>query len=364
MIRAKKILIGICGIGNGHINRQLCIIQELLKNNYKIMVVTTKDKMDILRERFSHLKISKINVPWIICKEEGISYTETLEKYKFSKVDLFNSFLNFCIDVENYFEGKPDLIISDYEPNVAQYSYSCNVPLITMEQQSKFLYLDEIKIDSFSIKEEQYRLNYFFPAFSKKIISSFFPIDIKDKNIFVIPPIISKIEKQTIDNKFVVIYFSPYSDSKKYKKIINIIKDIKTISFKVYTKNFEEYNKLYVYNHIKFLNFNNEFKNDLSKCSALITTAGHQLISEAISLDIPLYVISLNTYEQNYNALMVKKYKLGMINNITYDNLIYFFNKREYFKNNIIKFKKKYYDDSWENKVKKIIDKLLEDSNI
>lgn len=170
----KKILIGICGIGNGHINRQSCIIKELLKDNHEIMVVTTEDKIDMLRERFPSLKISKINIPWIICNEDGINYKETFEKYKSNNVDLFNSFLTFCIEVENYFEGKPDLIISDYEPNVAQYSYSCNVPFITMEQQSKFLYLDELKIDKFSIKEEQIRLNYFFPVYSKKLFLRFF----------------------------------------------------------------------------------------------------------------------------------------------------------------------------------------------
>lgn len=355
----KKILIGICGIGNGHINRQSCIIKELLKDNHEIMVVTTEDKIDILRERFPSLKISKINIPWIICNNDGINYIETFEKYKSNNVDLFSSFLNFCIEVENYFEGKPDLIISDYEPNVAQYSYSCNVPFITMEQQSKFLYLDELKIDNFSIKEEQIRLNYFFPVYSEKIISSFFPIDIKEKNVTVIPPIISKIEKQNTDENFVLIYFSPYSDSEKYKRIIDIIKDIKNLTFKVYTRNYENYIKLYKYEHIEFINFNNNFKYDLTKCSALITTGGHQLISEAISLDIPLYVIPLNTYEQNYNALMVEKYKLGMINNIEYDSFIHFFNNRPEFKKNIIKFKEKYYKVSWENKVKEIIDKIL-----
>ena len=32
-LKIKKILVGICGIGNGHINRQICVIKELLKNN-------------------------------------------------------------------------------------------------------------------------------------------------------------------------------------------------------------------------------------------------------------------------------------------------------------------------------------------
>ena len=33
----KKVLIGICGIGNGHINRQKLIIDELLKYDVEIV---------------------------------------------------------------------------------------------------------------------------------------------------------------------------------------------------------------------------------------------------------------------------------------------------------------------------------------
>ena len=43
----KKILIGICGIGNGHINRQICVIKELLNNNYEVLVATEANKIQM-----------------------------------------------------------------------------------------------------------------------------------------------------------------------------------------------------------------------------------------------------------------------------------------------------------------------------
>lgn len=43
--------------------------------------------------------------------------------------------------------------MTDYEPNVAQYAYAVNRPLICLEQQSKFLYLSEEKIEHYSITE-------------------------------------------------------------------------------------------------------------------------------------------------------------------------------------------------------------------
>lgn len=355
----KKVLIGICGIGNGHINRQSCIIEELLKNNNEVMVVTTNNKIPILEERFPNIKISTIFIPWISCDNNGINYQDCLEKYAKENINLFELFLKFCIDVEEYFHGKPDVVITDYEPNVAQYAYSSGVPLITMEQQSKYLYLDELKIQDFSIKEEQIRLNYFFPKYSKKIISSFFPIEILNKKIISVPPIISKINKGQTDDNFILIYFSPYSNSNNYDKIIKIVSKIKKIKFKIYTQNFDEYKQKYNLQNVFFSNFNDDFKKDLSVCSALITTGGHQLISEAISLDIPLYVMPLNTYEQNYNALMVSKYKLGIIDNISYDNILKFIEKRDEIQKNIKLYKIKYYKDTWQNQFIKVFNDLV-----
>lgn len=356
----KKILIGICGIGNGHINRQSCIIEQLLKRNYKVMVVTTANKISTLKKRFPNLKISNIFIPWITCDEKGINYLECLEKYQEEKVDLFSSFLNFCIEVENYFDGKPDLVITDYEPNVAQYAYSSNVPLITMEQQSKYLYLKELNIKDFSIKEEQIRLNCFFPKYSKRIISSFFPMNIYDKDIVTVSPIISKIEKRKTDNKFILIYFSPYSDSANYDKIITIVSKIKNINFNVYTSYYSEYIKKYKFNNIVFSEFNDKFKEDLSRCSAIITTGGHQLISEAISLDVPLYVVPLNTYEQHYNALMVKKYKLGVFDKISYNNISNFIDNRGKIRESIKKFKNDYYKDTWQKQFMLVLDEIID----
>ena len=217
----KKVLVGICGIGNGHINRQICVIDLLIKNKYKVLIATEKDKIKTLENIFPKESIIEIKIPWIVCNENGVDFKSSLDKY--NNIDLFRTFLEFSINVENKLGGKPDLIISDYEPNVAQYAYASLIPLITMEQQSKFLYLNEIEIADHSIKEEIYRLNYFFPKYDRKIISSFFPIDIKDKKVVLTPPIISKIEKIKCEEKFILVYLSPYSDSSKYIKLINIL---------------------------------------------------------------------------------------------------------------------------------------------
>ncbi|MBR1413066.1 MAG: hypothetical protein IJ574_00145 [Bacilli bacterium] len=356
-LKTKKILVGICGIGNGHINRQICGIKVLLKNNYEVLVATESCKIQTIKDTFKNVKVIELNIPWIVCNENGFDFKETLNKY--NDIDLFKKFLEFGNKIEQSLNGKPDLIISDYEPNVAQYAYATCTPLITMEQQSKFLYLEELKLKEYSIKEEIYRINYFFPKFDKKIISSFFPIDIKNNKIVQVSPIITEIKRKKIKKDFIIVYLSPYSDSDKYDKLINILGEIKNINFKVYSKNYETYINRFNFINVEFSNFNKNFKKDISQGSALITTGGHQLISEAISIELPLYVIPLNTYEQHYNAHMVNYYNLGSNNVLTKDNIIDFISKRELYRNNIKKYKDKYYTKKWENTFIDTVKELL-----
>ena len=353
----KKVLIGICGIGNGHINRQKCVIEELLNKNYNVIVATENNKVDVLKKSFPNLKTIEIDIPWIVCNEKGFDYKETLKKY--NNIDIYKRFLEFGNKLEKEFKGKPDLVISDYEPNVAKYAYSQDIPLITMEQQSKFMYLKEIELKNQSIKEEIYRLNYFFPKYYKKIISSFFPLNIKDKNIIQVPPIISNLKSGETRKDFIVIYLSPYSNSKKYIKLLNILKNIKNKKFKVYSKNSNVYKEKYLkIKNIEFVEFNEGFKEDLKECEALITTGGHQLISEAIFLEKPLYIMPLETYEQNYNGYMVNKYKLGTNEEFSFETINNFLNNLKYYSSNIKKYKKKYYKKDWKEIFNEVLKKI------
>lgn len=349
-----KILVGVCGIGNGHLNRQTNVIKLLQLNKHEIVIASTKNNINYFKNKFKNIDVLEINIPWISCNEKGIDFETSIEKYKENKVDQFESFLNFSNLVEKLFGNIPDLVITDYEPNVAQYSYAVDIPLICMEQQSKFLYLDEIKIKNFSILEEKKRINYFFPKYDYKIISSFFPININDKKVKIVPPIISKLNDKKIKKNHILVYFSPYENSLNYIKVLNVLNNVNNFPIIVYTK--EKFNDKYSDN-ITFKNYSNEFKNDLEDAHCLISTAGHQLLSESISIGVPLYLIPLDTYEQNYNAKMVKKYNLGMIaNNITEDEIKKFVKNVSFYKKKISNFRNKYYKNDWQLELLKVID--------
>lgn len=353
----KKILVGVCGIGNGHMNRQLMVIKHLLQAGHHVVVATTEDNVNFFKDKINNISVVPVIIPWITCNTNGIDFSDTLNRYENNNIDLFQSFLNFSIRIEKEFNGVPDLVITDYEPNVAQYSYAVDIPLICMEQQSKFLFLKEQTIKNFSIMEEKKRINYFFPKYYCKIISSFFPIDTNDKRIRVVNPIISELKCTYTGENRALVYFSPYGFSEDYEIILKAISEIKDVKFDVYTKfEFKDYKTC---SNIFFKKFNDSFKRDLEKSKFVISTCGHQLISEALSVEKPLYLFPLQTYEQNYNGLMVEKYKLGRLaNNLTKDEIIDFYSKLDYYCQNIINYKKNYYKNSWKIELDRIINSI------
>ncbi len=56
MDNAKKILLGVCDIGNGHTNRQKCIIKELLKCNVELVLALTENSTKNFDSEFPEIK--------------------------------------------------------------------------------------------------------------------------------------------------------------------------------------------------------------------------------------------------------------------------------------------------------------------
>ena len=344
-----RLLIGICDIGNGHINRQRCIIDELMKCNVEIVLAVTKKSIIFFDSLYPDLKKVIIHIPRVYCDNQGIEFENTLRRYKKVGVDQYEKFLEFAIDVQKCFGGKiPDICMSDYEPNVAQFSYAINKPLISMEQQSKLLYMDSNPINGLTINEEIARLKYFFPKVTHRFISSFFPIeDFKDEKVTVLPPILKDIKRKISKKNKGIIYFSPYADDyEQFIKILDLAKKEENFTFYVYTNiEFKNYHGI---DHIIFKKISDEFNEDISDCNFIISSSGHQLISEAIYLAIPVYIFTFHTFEQNYNARMVEKYKVGArINDFSLEEFHSFIKHIDLYKQNIKSFKEKYWGNTW-----------------
>lgn len=336
-----KILVGICGIGNGHCSRQSIIIDKLIERGHDVRILTYGKGIKYYSE--TKIKTYKVFVPFITFKGEKINFLDVIEKNFFKAIPGFftNLFLLIKLKITNFI---PDVCISDYEPTVALFSYIFKKPLINIDQQSKFLYMSNDNINGFSILEEKNRLNLFFPRYTQKIIFSFYKVNnmMLPNDVLLVPAIIKneiKINNKPKKNKKVIVYFSKFIDksiNQDYFDIFNLFGKFSDFLFVIYINDNTHFECNYSNIVVKY-NKLNDFSIDFGDSCAVISTAGHTLISEAIYCNIPTFVIPLPTYDQNYCAKFILNNKIGYSDMVlNYDNLSYFLNNIDYFKKNLL----------------------------
>lgn len=306
----KKILYGICGIGNGHFFRQLPIIETLLKQNNQILFFAYGESLKLLN-RFNlnpNVKIIEVAVPYFIGAKEGIDFKRSKD---INQINKFNYNLNFeAFATAQEWLGKPDLVISDYEPVCAQYGYAYQSKVITIDQQSKFFTRNTIKnLNGFNCEDEIMRLNMFFPL-AERLACSFFKVK-EAHNVTIFPPIyrekIKELKRNIKQGHFIVYISAQPGFEQNIDDLMKIFEQRKE-TFHVFMK--EPF--VSTHNVISYTHGDCRFEDCLSFCEGVISTAGHNLLSECMYLNIPVYAMPLNLYEQQLNAYMIGKNNLGI----------------------------------------------------
>lgn len=353
-MKKYKLIFGVCGIGRGHIYRQLPIISYFAKTS-KVAIFAFGESYIFYKDFFvgnGNVKVFLVSVPWIHGSKVGINYQKTASEPFNKQNNLISQNFTTMGKAYKFFAGKPDLIVSDYEPISAQYSYSLNVPFITIDQQSKYFYDGyPDQLDNLSLVEERARLNLFFPKADMRIACSFFlppsdKITYGDFEITIMPPVIRDdvAKLKTTEHELldcVLVYLSPYSSFvQKASEVLSILAKFPKHSFHLFVSRESDFKKIkqQLPKNIK-VNFHGdrEFLNVLSSAGSAICTAGHMFISEMMFLNKPIYAIPLQTYEQKYNAKIIDDNGFGVARpEIDFNSLCTFLAGIKKFKRNII----------------------------
>ncbi|HEY4484458.1 MAG TPA: glycosyltransferase family protein [Candidatus Paceibacterota bacterium] len=341
-MKKTKILYGICGIGNGHIYRQLPIIDHFAKG-CEIMIFAHGASYNFYTEYFkdnASVRIVWVAVPFYVGAKDGLNFKVTAETFLDREQDVFKTNC-LALDRAQKELDKPDLVITDYEPISAQYAYARNVPLITIDQQSKYLCGDfPRELGGFTFEDEIARLRMFFPRVDARIACSFFNVPIKDNpdNVSVYPPILKdsiiQLHRDPISNSFLVYISAAREYGQTAENIVEILALQKNSKFHLFMPESEGFVSEYPPNISIYKHGDPIFLDIVERCSGIISTAGHSLLSEAMYLGIPVYAIPVSPYEQHMNAKVISENSFG----VAYPKIDS--KQLEYFIENIPKFEK------------------------
>lgn len=361
-MKKYKILWGICGIGNGHTQRQLPLIEHFIKNS-RIVIFAYDSSYKFFIKYFSNnpnIRVLEVAVPFYVGNKEGIDF-EATEKLDKNHKDYTKINDKARVQAEEII-GTPDLVISDYEPISAEYAYKHNASLITVDQQSKYLvgeFPKELHNETYA--DEVARLKLFFPTACARLACSFFdvvknekfPADVNtnlvgvnevNNSVLMFPPILkdSILDMQNTPTAptSLLVYFSSQKEfPQSLEEVIGVCATKPEVQFHIFVPNIED-DSLSGYKTLENINLykhgDEGFPDILKNCSGIISTAGHTLLSEAMCLGIPVYAIPLAVYEQQMNAEVIDKNKFGICSTqITSEKLSHFISNLSHFRSSI-----------------------------
>jgi uncharacterized protein (TIGR00661 family) len=302
---------------------------------------------------------------------DGLDYEATALSEK-NKVD-FSYINSLAMHQASKEFGRPDLVISDYEMVAAQYAYAKSAPLVTLDQQRKYLVGDfPPRLHDTSYQDEVERLHFFFPKAEKRIAVSFFTVkSLQQSNddVLVLAPMIRPEISVALDApKSTTPSLLVYVTAQQLG--VQPVDDwIHTIQ-KVVPKQFEVHiflpKRLTLPANVDLLHFYHHgdarFDPLFIASHAVISTAGHTLLSEAMYLKKPVYALPLPLYEQQLNGHIIAQGGFGICEeNLSSAGLSTFLANLERYADNIRNDQQLLFKESGNARILEMIDQLLQE---
>lgn len=309
-----KIVIGVCGFGLGHSTRERPIIEGLLERGHDVILVTNDQSHEFLARHFPQVPNARVHVPVIHTAPRGLDFDATANDPRNAQPEGHGAFWNACGLIEERF-GAPDLVVSDYDMVSAQIAYLFGAPLVTLDQQSKFLGYEFPSVGSFTPAEHRMRLGYFFPKATLRVATSFFTVDyapVDEYPVTIIPPILGRDVRDQIPapvDGYVTVYLSGASHiGQSLDEVLGLLGQFTGYHFEC----FVDTDTVQVPDNVTLRsNSRGDFVESLRTSTAVISTAGHNLITEALYLRVPMFLLPFHHYEQQLNARIIADSGLG-----------------------------------------------------
>jgi uncharacterized protein (TIGR00661 family) len=344
-----KILYSLAQNGRGHASRGYEIIRRLVKRKHQVLVLTGGDTYDPLEkalEKMDNVSMQKLPGLQFVYKENGkVDYMKTSLR-NIPKIFFGNLTVNKIkqlIDKHHF-----DFAISDFEPYLPRAAKSKKISFITVDNQHRIIFeklntklIESKHIPSYVVAAGVVYASH--PLGSKCIVASVFKPNISRKrigktDIIVVGPIIRKeveeLKKKVSKEDFVLVYVKSVLE----KTILPVLEGINE-KFVMYVS---DPSGMKSYKNVKFkAQSHTEFPKDLARCKAVVSSAGEQLMSEALYLGKPIFLMpEVGTFEQTLNGYYVRNAGVGdfkEVNKAKQEHILHFLAHLKEYETNIKK---------------------------
>ena len=297
-----RIAYGVHGYGKGHATRSEAMIRTLSKH-HEILVFAGAQAYEHLSGLCPIVRVDSIGYAY--SNSGKASVVKTVAASAPVLYDYFFKGKNWKTVSQAFDDFQPDVVISDAEIWTHGVAEIRGIPRISFDHFGAMVWckpemsvVDQIKR---RIHGSIYKVLFGTPQ--RKLVSSFFDVNVVDNSVLVVPPILRPevLEIEPKDSGHLLVYLNngkeQWSDD-----VCRVLKNT-NLPLKVYGTG-----RIGDDENIEFCQPSNTgFLRDLASCRAVISTAGNQLVGEAMYYKKAMLVMPESCVEQRMNARALEK---------------------------------------------------------
>ncbi len=302
-----RIAYGVMGYGRGHAMRSGAVLPSLMAE-HEVTVFAGADAYDVLAPNFPTVRIPIIGYAYN--ERGGHSTSRTLSRNFAPMSDLLFGGAGSALVEKEFRERGIDLVISDSEAWTHRAAQKLKIPRISYDHVGIIAYCKPHFPPDLRLLGMRDAIGYraLMGIPERILISSFYPAEPAYPNMHIVGPMLRPevLKVQPRDGKFLLAYFN--KGEHQYLPHIDRALRLLDLPVVVYGTPFRGQSE-----NLDFRAPSNEgFIRDLASCKAVLSTAGNQLIGEAIHFGKPILALPEEAFEQRLNAFMIERMGVGM----------------------------------------------------
>jgi uncharacterized protein (TIGR00661 family) len=304
-----RILYGVVGEGMGHATRSAVVLDHLAASGHEIKVVVSGKAHAFLKERFESRKnvtLEEIHGLTLRYFDNQLQRAQSLFWNLMDAPKLVKQNVKVYRAVAEQ-SFRPQMVVSDFESFAALYGLRHGIPVVSIDNIQAVNRLKHGKAirKGFDFELARAAVKVKVPRAYHYLITSFFFPKVRKRYTTLVPPILRKevLELKRSPGAHVVVYQRAVAE----ESLLPMLRDL-PYQFRVFGASRNE-----VAGNIHLRTFSGSaFLEDLRTARAVISGGGFSLMSEAVSLRVPMLSVPIGRqFEQELNARYLKELGYG-----------------------------------------------------
>lgn len=302
-----RISYGVFGYGRGHATRTAAVLPDLCAR-HDVQIFAGGDAYDALFSQYPVIKIPTLGYAY--AKGAKRSNYLTLKQNLWHVSDILFRGPAFQAILKEMQEFRPDVVISDAEPWTHRAARRLGIPRIGFDHFGIMVYCKPGIPWGDRIRSRRdvliYRILMGRPQ--RVIVSSFYPAPPKYPGVRVIGPLLRDevLEIRRVRGPHLLVYFN----KGEHQLTPHVERALRAVNLPMLVYGTA---RVGVDGNLTFRPPSNlPFLEDMARCRAIVSTAGNQLVGEAMHLGKPLLVTPEDCVEQRLNASSLARLGIGM----------------------------------------------------